>query len=340
MKRLMCLVLAACAPSAKTATVTSEPTAVVHGVGVRTLEGKDPITGGALPIAVVFPAQGQGATPTQFGPYEVQAAAGLEVAPGRWPMVVISHGHGGSLWGHHDLAEALARAGYVAAMVEHVGDSWQDQSGFRSDRTLLGRAYQVTATIDRVLSQPGLAEHVDHGRIGVAGFSAGGYTALLVVGAQPDFARVAGYCERHPDDQEICGGPAKLELTPAQKRPTRDPRVTAAFAMAPFAVVFGPDAFRGVTAPVFLAWASEDKQLLPDENARAILPALTTLAGEREIAGAGHFVFLPPCEPALAQAIPAMCADTPGVDRAKVHAELAADAVGFFNARLGAKPRP
>jgi len=37
--------------------------------------------------------------------------------------VIISHGHAGSRFGHHDLAEQLARAGYVVAAVEHAGDS-------------------------------------------------------------------------------------------------------------------------------------------------------------------------------------------------------------------------
>lgn len=306
------------------------------GVGVRTLDGVDPITRAPLPMAVVYPTARAGA-PATFGEYTVAATRDAAPAAGRRPLVVISHGHAGTRWGHHDLATALARAGYVVASVEHVGDSYRDQSGVRSDRVLLGRAYQLSAAIDRVLADPALAPHIDAARIGVAGFSAGGYTALLVAGARPDFARLAPYCARHPEDHEICdGGPVRRELAPAALRPTRDARVRAAFVMAPLGIFFGDDAFREVTAPVFLTWADGDRVLLPGENAEPVARRLgAALAGTRVVAGAGHFVFLVPCPPAVAAALPALCIDPPGVDRARVHEVLAADAVRFFDERLG-----
>jgi predicted dienelactone hydrolase len=315
-------------------------------LGVRTLEGRDPVTGGALPMAVIYPAAmpasgsvSAGEMPTMFGPYPIAAVRDAPIAPGRRPLIVVSHGHGGALWGHHDLAEALARAGYLAALVEHVGDSWRDQSGFRTGRAVYGRAYQVSAVIDRLLADPALAAQIDGARIGVAGFSAGGYTSLLIVGAEPDYSRVPGYCARHPDDPEICKDALVLEAIPAHHAPTKDPRVTAAFVMAPFAVVFGPDAFRAVTAPVFLAWADADQVLLPDENAAPVARALKTLVGTRVIAGAGHYVFLPPCPPAMATDLPPLCVDPPGIDRAHIHELLATDAVVFFDRTLGGSPR-
>lgn len=302
-------------------------------LGVRTFTTPDPLTGAPLALAAIYPAARPG-PPAALGPYAVAASLDAPLAAGRWPLVVISHGHAGSLWGHHDLAEALARAGYLVALVEHAGDSWHDDSGARSDRVMYGRAYQVSAAIDRVLADPALAPHVDARRIGVAGFSAGGYTALAIVGAAPDLARIPAYCARHPSDPEICGGPGRTELTAAQRRPLHDPRVSAAFVMAPFAVPFGPASFRAVRAPIFLAWSDRDAQLLPAENALAIRPALTTLAGQRELRGAGHFVFLAPCTPALAARIADLCRDAPGIDRAAIHAQLAADAIAFFAASL------
>src|SRR5690606_31084511 len=64
---------------------------------------------------------------------------------------------------------------------------------------------QVAAVTSALLAAPRWQPLVDAGRIGVAGFSAGGYTSLLVAGAKPRFERFIGYCERHPDDAEICG---------------------------------------------------------------------------------------------------------------------------------------
>jgi predicted dienelactone hydrolase len=49
-----------------------------------------------------------------------------------------------------------------------------------------------------------------------------------------------------------------------------------------------------------------------------------------EVPKADHWVFLPPCSPALAKDIPALCSDPAGVDRAKVHAQIEADALAVF----------
>jgi predicted dienelactone hydrolase len=328
-------------PGAPASSSSSGPAAEAFShLGVRTLEGRDPVTDGALPMALIYPAgapasgsaaEPAGEAPTMFGAYPVAAVRDAPIAPGRRPLIVVSHGHGGALWGHHDLAEALARAGYIAALVEHVGDSWRDQSGFRTGRSVYGRAHQVSAVIDRLLEDPEIAAQIDGARIGVAGFSAGGYTSLLVVGAEPDYTRVPDYCARHPEDSEICSDALSLAAIPAHHAPTKDPRVSAAFVMAPFAVVFGPDAFRAVTSPVFLAWADADRVLLPDENAAVIAPALQTLVGKRVIAGAGHYVFLAPCPPAIAAQLPLLCVDPPGIDRAHIHELLATDAVAFFD---------
>lgn len=60
----------------------------------------------------------------------------------------------GSRYGHHDLAVALARAGYVVCALEHPGDNYADQSGVGTERVLLGRAWQVSAAIDALLEDP------------------------------------------------------------------------------------------------------------------------------------------------------------------------------------------
>ena len=129
-----------------------------------------------------------------------------------------------------------------------------------------------------------------------------------------------------------------IELAPAQRAPTRDPRVRAAFVMAPLGVFFGPDAFRDVRAPVFLAWATADEALLPTENAEPVARTIATLAGTRVVTGAGHYVFLAPCSAELAAMVTALCTDPAGIDRAQIHAALDADAVGFFAARLPSVP--
>jgi hypothetical protein len=54
--------------------------------------------------------------------------AGRHADGGRLPLIVFSHGGGGSYDGHAGTAFALARAGFVVAALNHAGDAHDDQS--------------------------------------------------------------------------------------------------------------------------------------------------------------------------------------------------------------------
>ena len=66
------------------------------------------------------------------------------------PLVVISHGHGGSYAGHFDTAIALAQAGFVAAALTHNGDSWRDPS---NPTAIWERPRQLKALTDYMLER-------------------------------------------------------------------------------------------------------------------------------------------------------------------------------------------
>lgn len=328
MRWLIALLFCACSTS------QTPPTPQGPLVGFASRLATDPVGGQPLKIAVFFPPQTMSAfNATHVGAYWVEAAEAIPQA-GTHPLIVISHGHGGGRLGHHDLAEALARAGNIVAAVEHSGDSYADPSRFASDKVLLGRAWQVSATITELLADPLLGPLIDPQRIGVAGFSAGGYTALTLIGAKPEFERWAGYCKRHPTDTEFCVGQKKVKLTISDPAPTYDARVKAALVMAPLGIYFGESAFNDVTAPVQLWWAENDSVLARDENLDPVKSHLASMTDFEEIKAADHWVFIAPCSAALEADAPRLCADPPGVDRRAVHRQLAERAVRFFNDSL------
>jgi predicted dienelactone hydrolase len=210
----------------------------------------------------------------------------------------------------------------------------------------------VKSTITSLLADPHWKGLIDSSRIGVAGFSAGGYTSLLIAGAKPRFNRFIGFCDRHPEDQEVCGNAQRFKAEAARSGQTpeqvldgmqgelarwgdtADPRVKAAFVMAPLSLIFDDHGFDYVHIPLFLYYGQNDHVLLPDDNARHIRPMLKTLVAVKEVPEADHWVFLPPCSDALARDIGPLCIDPPGVDRAKVHAQVNADALAFFRNTL------
>ncbi|MGH3634887.1 MAG: alpha/beta hydrolase family protein [Mycobacterium sp.] len=325
-------------------------------MGFAPIEIHDPVTGGDMPGYVFYPSAPSAAV-TWIGPYELHAKRGAPPAPGTKPLVVISHGHGGSDLGHHDLAVYLASHGFVVAALQHPKDNYEDVSGTGTPVVMVGRPIQVKATIDMLLQDPHWKALIDPAKIGVAGFSIGGYTALMLVGAVPDFTRLIAFCKAHPDNQNVCTPfrelKAQLEklgrtsarqyLTNVQSQlhrwgDTDDPRVKAAFAMAPWSLVFDEAGLASINRPVYLYDGADDRLQPVLYNTLHIAPLIATLVGIKLIPGAGHFVFSAPCSAELAKAAPTICTDPPGVDRVAAHRQINADALAFFRGTLHVLP--
>ena len=327
------------------------------GVGFHALSFPDPVSGKAMPGYVFYPSA-HAKDITEVGPYAVHATRDAVPIPGAKPLVVISHGNGGSDLGHNQLATYLASHGFVVATLEHPKDNFHDTSGVGHVSVLVGRPVQVKSAITTLLADPQWSKLIDAGRIGVAGFSAGGYTSLMLVGAGPRYARFLEYCQRFPKDVGTCSAKSKLEaeahsqgmtleqwVARLQDSLTRwggtdDPRIKAAFAMAPLSLVFDQDGVAKIDRPVFLYYGDADHVLVPGENAARIRPWIKTLAGVKVVHNADHWVFLDPCSADLAKDAGEICSDPPGVDRVKVHAQLNADALAFFRQTLSQPARP
>jgi predicted dienelactone hydrolase len=321
------------------------------GVGFHAITIHDPVNNGSMPGYVFYPsAQAKGVT--HIGPYDVDATRDAAPIPGAKPLVVISHGNGGSALGHKTLATYLASHGFIVATLEHPKDNFHDTSGVGHAVVLVGRPIQVKATIDAVLNDPQWKNLIDAQRIGVAGFSAGGYTSLLITGAIPQFSRFLDYCRRYPKDPGTCLDAQKIEAEARSQGmnlqqwtaniqnsltrwgDTADPRVKAAFVMAPLSLIFDQAGIEKIDRPVFLYYGDADHVLIPPENAARIRPWMKTLVDVKVVHNAGHWVFLDPCSPELKQEATEICSDPPGVDRVKVHEQINADALAFFRKTL------
>jgi predicted dienelactone hydrolase len=234
------------------------------------------------------------------------------------PLVVVSHGWGGSFANHHDLAETLADAGFVVAAVTHPLDRAPDGSLTGGLPDFVERPTDIERLIDFVLGASPAASRIDPQRIGFFGFSFGGYTGLVLLGAGPDWvgdgctgSSTAPVCERILRE--------KLRVQPLP----HDLRIKAAIIADPRCLWFTPDGFAAVTVPVQL-WVSERAtqwEGIP-------MPSAATVAA----------VFI--CPPAAVKATPEVCTDAPGFDRVAFHQQFDADVLAFFLTHLTKAPRP
>lgn len=286
---------------------------------------------GALEVLVWSPCA---APPSdiRMGPYVIRATRDCAVAGRSLPLVVISHGRGGSRLGHHDTATALADAGFIVASFNHPGDSFGDESS--SDRLVIfeSRPAQVSRVISHMLGQWPQRQLIDASAVGVFGFSRGGYTALALAGAVPSrAASAARYCGAWWSFVvPLC---RQLGDSAAGLRVQADPRVTAVVAADPLNL-FDAASFRAVKAPVQL-WASElGGDGVEPGHAQLIREWLPPGVEFTLAKGAGHFAFLAPCPEALRQEARALCEDPKGFDRAQWHATMNQAVARFFTTNL------
>lgn len=252
------------------------------------------------------------------------------------PLVVISHGNGGGMASHMDLALALAAAGYVVAAPMHAGDNFQDPSASGSATLYSGRNRQLRETVDHLLTQWKAHDAVDAAKVGAFGLSAGGFTVLTAAGAQPDMKLIGKHCATSPEFVckvlEHFKSPLLDVDAPAGDPMQASPHIKAVVLAAPgLGFTMTPAALAGVKVPVQL-WIGEKDEAVPfATNAKVIMDGLGQSVEFHAVPNASHVSFLAPCGPVK---IPEICTDPAGFDRAAFHASMNATVVKFFDRTL------
>ena len=307
-----------------------------HPTGFQSVVAAD-ADGKPLVIGIWYPTDAQPWPTMLLGLNLMSVAHDGPVVGSALPLVVISHGNGGGPGGHADLALALASQGFVVAAPMHDGDNFADQRALSSANWLVDRTRQIHATLDYMLASWPDHDRIDHRRIGMYGFSAGGFTTLVVIGGVPDLRRLSTHCSNTAEFAcKLLADARSPLLVPANDPPAsayvHDPRVNAAVIAAPgLGFTFTAEGLAGVTAPVQLWTGAADVNVPTATNAATVHDALGTRAEFHVVPGAGHFSFLVPCG---AIGPPFLCNDADGFDRKQFHADMNRSVVDFFQARL------
>jgi predicted dienelactone hydrolase len=249
------------------------------------------------------------------------------------PLVVISHGREGWFGGHHATAAALADAGFIVAAISHPGDNASDKGRVDDLSVLVDRPADIKRLIDFMLGVWPDAPKIDRERIGLFGFSMGGYTGMVVIGAEPDFRKGVPGCEGN--NFRACEQLRNNELPTGPL--THDPRVKAAVIVDPSPSIFFPaDSLKAVKVPIQL-WSSDPKLSPSHVSGCCGLGLRSRLPSSPDFhlaSNAIHFSFLPPCSAAEMQQSPRICVDAPGFDRVAFHRDFGSAVLSFFRKYL------
>jgi predicted dienelactone hydrolase len=272
----------------------------------------------------------------------------------RHPVVLLSHGFGGTGRQMTWLGAALARAGYVAVAVDHPGTNGIDGISAEGAYAPWERAGDLAAALDLVLGDPMIAPHLDGGRVGAGGFSMGGFAAALLAGGRADFGNFNAFCaspkraaicekqvEFPADYAQLAGTldtPALAEIRDRESGNWRDPRIKAALLIAP---ALGPAlnaaSLQRIGIPVEVIYGTADPVAPAASNALLIGRSIPG-AGLIPLQGVGHYDFLSECSEGARQARVVYCADGLGTTRRETHARSSSAAIAFFDATLRGRP--
>jgi len=167
------------------------------------------------------------------------------------PVVLLSHGLGGTREGMAYLGQAWGGAGYLVVALQHPGSDASVWSGVRpaqrmralqraaNARNLILRAGDVSFALDHLHAVTedgmGLGIALDLSRVAVAGHSFGAHTALAVAGQR--FPRAPGAAlpgrRLRARRRAGTGSPGSGTETSEDEGPLRDSRILAAIAMSP-----------------------------------------------------------------------------------------------------------
>jgi predicted dienelactone hydrolase len=282
-----------------------------------------------------------------------KAALNAPILPGleKFPLILLSHGIGGSSAMMGWLGSALASHGYIAAAVNHPGNNSLE------DYTIPGailwgqRAVDLNTVLDQMLADTTFGPRIDPKRIGAAGFSLGGLTVIEIAGGIADLSLYQAFC-KSPKADGMCKDPLEYPgllakaTALAKSDPTiqaaliesskshRDPRIRAIFAMAPaLGPAFSPDSLAKISIPTQIVAGSVDN-VVPLETSAKFFAAKIHGAQLSILQAVGHYTFLATCAELGDRTKPQLCLDQAGILRDEIHAQTATLAAKFFDANL------
>ena len=305
----------------------------LRAIGVRTFEYQDQKRQRPVVVELWYPSDAkapldQANDPVWVHPEEMRDVPCIDCLQ-TFPLIMMSHGHGGDRRERSWLADQLVRHGFIVASVDHYGNT-TSTCNILASLKFWERGRDVSFAIDQLLQEPFLKGRIDAKRIGFVGYSLGGMTGLGLAGAEVDAIEQAlgQLSKKYPDIQP--GMIEHLDITEA-KRSLQDPRIRAAVLICPASFVYSPDSLKRVQIPVGLVVAPDDEVLPFKEHAKLIIehvvPARLKVM-KREIS---HYAFLNRVSEAGKKLVKKhIYKDPPWCSRTVIHQEVGLFAVDFF----------
>ena len=266
----------------------------------------------------------------------------------RRPLLIFSHGTGGSalqlLW----LANYFAEAGYIVAAMNHHGNTALEPSyAAQGFKLIWERAKDVSILIKELQKNTEWNSRIDWESVGFVGFSLGGYTGISAVGGITSLSTFDAFCQSSSKDftcqpqyefpdvdaqfDRVKASAAVQESLNKHNKSYQTPLIKSAVLIAPAVVqAFTSSSLKKIDTPTLVIAGSKD-QVAPKKTNAQFYAKLAKNTNLETIDGAGHYSFLASCTEFGKKILPRLCLEPGNQPREKTHQQTAEKALAFFN---------
>jgi predicted dienelactone hydrolase len=284
---------------------------------------------------------------TGFTPFvRTETVKDGKIANKKYPLIMISHGTGGGRLTLEWLADILVQNGFMVAAVDHWGNTYDNKIAI-DFVTPWQRPRDISFVLTGLLNDYKFGPAIDQDRIGMAGFSLGGYTTIALAGGVLSFDALKKFTNSPTGQKEvnIPEFPGLMEVIKTGKpdesfrkspQHLKDKRFKAYFAICPALGQGFIDAsqFKEIDKSLYMVEVESDSITPYKTNAEhyhALIPASQYLLIKGK---ANHYVFLGEAADPVKKEAPIYFVDDPSVDRHAVHHQVGEMAAAFFKQNL------
>ena len=260
------------------------------------------------------------------------------------PLILLSHGTGGNRISQMWLACELAANGFIVLAVDHYGNTFDNKIPENFIK-VWDRPLDISFSLDHILNNPKFNSKIDSTKIGMAGFSLGGYTTIALASGVLNYNFLKEFSDTEEGKKEFdipeLKNLSKLIKPEVIKKGNtfknlKDDRITSFVTMAP-AIGQGfkqKNQFGNITDSILIIGAEKD-EIAPVETNAKHYHTLIKLSKYIELKGEiGHYIFMNEAKNGLKRSAPVFFKDNETIIRKNEHNKIANMIIQFFDSQF------